>query len=231
MNVLRTLWRSLTPPHFRSYVHHLRSHFDIIEIQSGNFRSLREQKAVDKHGEPLPWYTYPAIEFLKQLDFTNKDIFEYGTGNSTLFWSRRAKKVVSVESDEVWFDKVQAAALNTRNVSILYRSEKNAYVNEIKEHPGFDVIVIDGLHRLECARASAGALRDGGLIILDNSDVCPSSAQYLRQRDLIQVDMIGLGPGIAAIWATSLFFRRDFSMSSKSAAQPSCGRERAAFDD
>jgi predicted O-methyltransferase YrrM len=231
MSLLKKLWHQLVPAHLRSYIYHLRAHYDIIEIQSGNFRSLRERMAVDKHGDPLPWYTYPAIEFLKQINFSGKDVFEYGTGNSTPFWARRAKSVTSVEHDAEWFNNVKSRVSGLQNVRIIHCEDKDAYANEIQHHSGFDVIVIDGLHRLECARASAAVLRPGGIILLDNSDVCPKSAQYLRQANLIQVDMIGIGPGLAVVWATSLFLHREFSISGNSEVQPDCGKSRADYDN
>ena len=31
---------------------------------TGHFRSALRSKAVDKHGDPIPWYSYPAVYFL-----------------------------------------------------------------------------------------------------------------------------------------------------------------------
>jgi len=231
MHLLQKLWQGFVPPTLRSYIYHLRSHFDIIEIQSGNFRSVREKMAVDKHGQPLPWYTYPAIEFLRQIDFTNKEVFEFGSGNSTLFWSQRAKSVTSVEHDPEWFDLVHSRSSMLANVSIVLRVEKEAYVNEIRRHFGFDVVVIDGLCRLTCVRESLRALRPGGIIILDNSDVCPKSSRHLRQSDLIQVSMTGFGPGIPTVWTTSIFLHRGFSMPQISDLQQNGERPGAPYDD
>jgi hypothetical protein len=69
-------------------------------------QSVKSQRAVDADGNPLPWYTYPAIEYLRQLDFSDKTVFEYGSGMSTVFWAGKAKHVVSVEDDEQWCDVV-----------------------------------------------------------------------------------------------------------------------------
>src|SRR5688500_6442274 len=42
--------------------------------------SVQRQAAVDAKCNPVPWYTYPAIEYLKQLDFKDSTVFEYGSG-------------------------------------------------------------------------------------------------------------------------------------------------------
>ena len=59
---------------------------DILKIFNdyGYFESIKVKLPVDKIGGPLPWYTYPAIEYIKQLDLTNKVVFEWGCGNSSV---------------------------------------------------------------------------------------------------------------------------------------------------
>jgi hypothetical protein len=57
---------------------------------------------VDASGDPLPWITYPAIDFLSQFDFSEASVFEWGSGFSTLWWSKRCKQIASVESNSPW---------------------------------------------------------------------------------------------------------------------------------
>src|SRR6478672_6746984 len=66
----------------------------------------QQQKPVNKNGDPIPWYTYPAIEYLEQFDFRKKNIFEWGSGNSSLYFSKKANKVTSIEHDKNWYDIV-----------------------------------------------------------------------------------------------------------------------------
>ncbi|HAJ60075.1 MAG TPA: hypothetical protein DCP31_13100, partial [Cyanobacteria bacterium UBA8543] len=80
---------------------------DIVEFEYGHFLSCEQQMCVDKSGNPIPWYTYPAIEYLNQLDFTDKKIYEYGSGNSSLFWAKRAKYVTSVENNQDWYSLIK----------------------------------------------------------------------------------------------------------------------------
>jgi len=66
-------------------------------------QSLVQDAAVDLDG-PIPWYTYPSIRDLKRVIPTDASVFEYGSGNSTLWWQTHAKEVVSVEHDRPWFE-------------------------------------------------------------------------------------------------------------------------------
>lgn len=37
---------------------------------TGHFRSALRGNPVSKDGGPVPWYTYPAVDFVAQLDFS-----------------------------------------------------------------------------------------------------------------------------------------------------------------
>src|SRR5262245_4561702 len=65
----------------------------LFTVHQGHFRSALARKAVDATGHPLPWYTYPAIQFLSAKDFCGRRVLEFGAGQSTLWWSARAGQV------------------------------------------------------------------------------------------------------------------------------------------
>ena len=52
-----------------------------IEMWQKDFaieKSIDEKICADRDGNPIPWYTYPAIEYLSQFDYSDKKIFERG---------------------------------------------------------------------------------------------------------------------------------------------------------
>ena len=55
--------------------------------------------------------------------------------------------------------------------------------------PIFDVIIIDGENRFECAVESINKLKEDGFIILDNSDWLPETSKLLRENDLIEINI------------------------------------------
>lgn len=176
-----------------------------------HLKSVAMASAVDAEGQPLPWYTYPAIEFVGQLDFSDKTVFEFGAGNSTLFWAGVAQRVVSVEDDENWFESVRMRV--PPNAEVILESDLSEFPRVLARlGQRFDVIVVDGPARggtrLKCSMAAVEALNPGGVIILDNSDWLPESAKWLRESGLLQVDMTGFAPICAHVQTTSFFFDR-----------------------
>ncbi|MFM8005058.1 MAG: hypothetical protein ACKO86_08950, partial [Dolichospermum sp.] len=73
---------------------------------SGWLNSLYSGKPINEEAKPIPWYT-PAIEFIENKIDSNFRVFEYGSGNSSLWWSERVSQVISIESDTNWFGYIK----------------------------------------------------------------------------------------------------------------------------
>ena len=55
-----------------------------------------------------PWYTYPAIAYLKNILTKEHNVLEYGSGYSTLFYKQRVGNLFTVEHDLEWAKKIVA---------------------------------------------------------------------------------------------------------------------------
>lgn len=183
----------------------------------GLVNSINENACVDCDKNPIPWYTYPAIDFLKQLDLSEKKVFEFGCGNSSKFWAGLAKEVISVEEKEEWYEICLKDKKN--NQTILNCVTEESYTESILNYSNnFDVIIVDGdFSRFKCTQNAIKKVNDGGLIILDNSDraeefeVYSNATKLLREKGFIQVDMSGFGPLNNFTWTTSFFFHRNYN--------------------
>jgi len=194
----------------------------LLDDGYGHARTKNEHASLDRAGNPVPWYTYAAIEFAKQLDFSEKRIFEFGSGYSTLFWGGRAKAVVAVEHEKEWYERMLLKI--PANVDYRYVAEPERYPRVILEYEGFfDVVVIDGELRPDCVGPALEKLSPDGLIIVDNTDWFPGICFMLRAADLIQVDMQGPAPINPYASTTSYFFRRSARFFPVAARQPMHG--------
>ncbi len=202
---------------------------DIWKNDFAYFCTLKENRSSDRNGQPLPWYTYPAIEYLSQFDYSNKKIFEFGCGNSGLFWAQRASEVYSVEDKPAWFAKWRKE-LRHPNLKIMLRGNDQTYERAVLESGDcFDVIIIDGIRRGQCAKTALDALNPGGMIIFDDSDRANNSDDYaqglkiLKDAGLLEVDFYGFCPTNVYPKTTSVFFCRDFNFSTRGTIQPANG--------
>jgi hypothetical protein len=176
----------------------------------GWVRSRRENRSVDLDGRPLPWITYPAIEFLSRRVRPDLSVFEYGCGASTLWWASRVRTVVSVEHDPAWARSVSASA--PPNVSIVHEplEEQGKYARNALAHGRqFDVIVIDGRDRVRCVSPAIEALAPNGVIVFDNTDRAEYDEGYrlLRAADFRKIEFVGMGPMVVYKFETSVYYR------------------------
>lgn len=181
--------------------------------QEGWVDSVRYGLPIDEKGKPLPWFTYPSIHFIKDKLMPKQRVFEYGSGNSTLWFASQVKSVVSLEHDLKWYDKMKPSFLHFDTISYHHEDlETGNYAGRIKEFSNeFDIIVIDGRQRIECARNSIVALKSDGIIIWDNSDrdSYQEGYDFLTDSGFKRLDFWGLGPINSYAWCTSIFYRSD----------------------
>jgi hypothetical protein len=176
--------------------------------EMGWIASYKSKKPLDRFDRAIPWFTYPAIEFLSQRVPGDATVFEYGAGFSTIWWNQRVRAVVSCENNALWVADI-LSIMPTANV--IYRPlEDGNYSDEIKKYTNkFDAIVIDGRQRVACAKNSVPALTYRGVIIWDNSDrkEYEEGQEFLKRQGFRHVDFVGLGPINPYATSTSIYYR------------------------
>lgn len=179
-------------------------------VDEGWFESFRKQMPVDKYGQAIPWYTYAAIRFLAARVGSNMNVFEFGSGNSTIWWGRHTLKVVSCEHNEQWYRVLKLQL--PENVEYLYcqlepGGEYSKAANRKKEK--FHIIIIDGRDRVNCLKNSLSQLTEDGVVIWDNSDrkKYQEGFDYLAINNFKKIDFYGFGPINSVGWCTTIFYK------------------------
>jgi len=179
---------------------------------SGWLKSYMAGVPIDKYGNPIPWYTYSFISFIKNRINKKMMVFEYGSGNSTLWWAGRVKQVISYEHDKSWYEEMEACI--PKNVELHYVGLQygGEYSKKISKYIGmFDIVVIDGRDRVNCSKNCLNALKKGGVIIWDNSErkCYREGYDYLIGSGYKRIDFNGMGPVNAYPWSTTIFYKED----------------------
>lgn len=121
----------------------------------------------------LPWISYSAILEIKEHLNPESRVLEFGSGMSTIWYSRHAGHVYSVEDSHEWFVKIEHAIKekNISNVTYKFALETSEYTSFMADDmEGFDLVVVDGTFRSDCVRSAVKLLKSGGFLYLDNSD-------------------------------------------------------------
>lgn len=140
----------------------------------------------------LPWITFEAIDFLKDIVRPEMKVFEFGSGGSTRFFTERVAEVHCVEHHEGWYKKVANELhphthLDLRWIpgmeptGVLEKKHEDeskdgldysSYASAISKFDDayFDLILVDGKARNACIATSLPKLRRGGWLLVDNSN-------------------------------------------------------------
>jgi len=163
----------------------------------GYFKSVNEKQPVDINGRPVPWMAYPMIQFLQDRLHPGLNLVEYGSGFSTLFFSRHAGKVDAVEHNREWFESISKRLPDNANVDFIETANRREYVGYVENrNADADVVVVDGRFRVECAALSAEVLKKSSVIVVDDTDRERYREIYgiLRKRGYRYIEFEGLKP-------------------------------------
>ncbi len=128
----------------------------------------------------LPWLTQTANEILHSYLKPTDTGLEFGSGRSTIWLAKRVSQLTSVEHNPEWHQYVQnmLKQQNITNVDHLFaprdkansEAENSDYVRNAERFPNdtLDFVLVDGIYRDFCARASMPKIKPGGVLIIDN---------------------------------------------------------------
>ena len=138
----------------------------------------------------LPWISYSAIEELEIFLNRSSRMLEFGSGMSTIWYSKHAGEVYSVEDCKPWFEKVGdlIKCKNINNVTLEFANELDDYSKFMcHDQAGFDLIMVNGNYRGACVENAIKLLRPGGVFYLDNSDrgVASKDTDMRRAEEII----------------------------------------------
>jgi len=134
--------------------------------ENGWFARRRAGAPVDGDSEPIPWYSYPFIDFLEPRLDKQFRVFEYGSGNSTRWFASRVSAVVAVEHSGEWVEQITGQVPG--NATVVHQSRGEEYVREPLSREPFEIISIDGIDRTACTEPALEALAPKGVVIIDD---------------------------------------------------------------
>lgn len=176
---------------------------------NGWFNSFENQIPINSKNEPIPWTTYSFIDFVKPRLNKQMNIFEYGSGYSTLFFAKHVKKVTSVEHDEKWFKKLKNQI--PPNAVIFIKSISDFVESIADNEEKYDLIFIDGEERVSCLKKSVSHITSNGVIILDDSERIEylDGVENLLNNSFKRIDFWGISPGCLYKKCTTIFYRTE----------------------
>lgn len=179
-------------------------------VQDGWVESNLKGQSIDRDGKPIPWITYPAFDFLSARLPKIDSVFEYGSGNGTLWWASKCEQVRAVENDSEWYQKMKKTMPHNVELFFAEIATGTSYEDQILiDERSYDVIIIDGRHRNNCMTQALKRIRPHGVIVLDNSDR-PEYSQGIKQltdSGFRKIEFSGFCPIVNFKSQTAIFYK------------------------
>lgn len=202
--------------------------------KTGYLESI-SSKIPARNGLPIPWITYPALNFLESATSVNSHILEFGGGTSTFFWALRGNPVTYLEFDASWSATISKSLSELgssipkipvnllADLSLDYRIEfdktfaqelsairdhfsKGLNDNLLHQILSADLIMIDGHYRNYLLELSSEANPDS-IVVLDNAErwEYSSGVEHMIKAGWNKTEFTGLGPVNPYEWTTAIF--------------------------
>lgn len=167
-----------------------------------------------------PWICEGANEWLdKFFKYKKKkslDILEFGMGASTLWFLKQEQTdtLTSVEHHEEYFNIVTSAAkesIKNGDFHPILQPTPYESICDTLINSTFDIILVDGRNRVRCIKASITKLKEGGILILDNSETHWYKPGIELMKDWKKITFLQPYPDKYGYtypgWETTIFFK------------------------
>jgi hypothetical protein len=180
--------------------------------EAGWFKSFQRKEAIDNSGKPIAWCTYSFMHFIHPRLQNEFNVFEYGCGNSTIWYAKKVNSIKSVEHDKSWLNKIQSTM--PANSTIVYKEliYGGDYSKEVgNSNQKYQIVIVDGRDRNNCLLNSISQLTDDGVVVFDNSNLrqYQTSISEVMQKGFKKIDFYGMTPIAPHESCTSIIYRQN----------------------
>jgi hypothetical protein len=167
----------------------LGSLFSGLELR-GYFESIAADTSI-RNSDPLPVLTYSFMDYLENHDFSDFHLIEFGSGNSTLYFEKKFKSVISYETDFSWYEKIKKIVTTTKYIYIEAEKLENGEFSLNMDIEGKNIILIDAhCNRYKIAKHCLEK-NIPAFVILDNSDWYRNTAELISSFNYFEVPFWG----------------------------------------
>jgi hypothetical protein len=168
-----------------------------------------------------PWWPFAVIDYVESALPPNARVFEFGGGGSSLWLADHGAHITTVEQDSDWGRQLRDAlpeqqaevlvippSTTGQIASSAHTGFFDDYVSAIDSYPeDFDLVIVDGRARVDCALRAGPKVKRGGLLLLDDSNR-PRYARAVREfESWPSRSVTGFKPGSSVPETTTIWTR------------------------
>jgi hypothetical protein len=120
-----------------------------------------------------PWLTLESIKIIENWAKSTDKVLEFGSGSSTVWFSKHVKQITSIEHDPSWYEISKKLTKSAgKKIKLFLAKNKKDYLKIFDMIPenSIDICLVDGEWRRDCLIGAFSKVKRGGIIILDNAE-------------------------------------------------------------
>lgn len=185
--------------------------FILDEFKNRGFFLDNNINQIKKGDEQLPLLTWPLLDFLKTIDLQNVNLFELGSGNSTIWFSNIFNHIQSFETDKNWYENLKPKLKS--NVTYKLISLEKIYDCNFEFKTENWLLIDFAGKRTKFVKKLVESKNENlpAQIIFDNSEWYRNSAKLLSEKGYTEIPFYGFKSGEINISCSSIFLLKDYS--------------------
>jgi hypothetical protein len=163
--------------------------------------------------DPLfPMLSIPFLDWFESYNWSNYSLLEFGSGNSSNYFGKRLKSVVSFETDKNFYDNLMEN--KEPNISPMLISRQDIEFGKYDVEP-VDIVLMDSNTNRNLSTRSCLVKFKPDIYILDNSEWYPETCKYLYKNGYHEIPFWGIRGEDPDEKCTSVFLKDGYRLPEK----------------
>jgi len=176
-----------------------------------------------------PMLSLPFLDWFESYDFSKFNLIEFGSGNSTNYFAKKVKNVISFETDINYYNNLKPKLLNNVDYRFI---EKNNLENKT---PNIDInqktiIFVDCAANRFLTTKNIFNIGLPNILILDNSESYKNTCKMIYEKGYLEIPFWGIRLMEMQESCTSVFIKNTFNMIEKKYDYLSAGSIQAYYN-
>ena len=164
--------------------------------------------------ENKPMLSLPFLDWFESYDFSDFNLIEFGSGNSTNYFYEKTKNIVSFETDINYYNNLQTLLSDDIDYRFIQKYDLENKIPDI-EIDNKTIVFIDSASNRFLLTKNIFKVGSPNILILDNSNDYKNTCRFIHSQGYSEIPFWGLRFMEIEEACTSVFIKNNFNMIEK----------------
>jgi hypothetical protein len=161
-----------------------------------------------------PMLSLPFLDWFESYDFSDFNLIEFGSGNSTNYFADKVETVVSFETDINFYNNFKSALSENVDYRFIQKYDLENKTPDIEINDK-TIVFIDSASNRFLLTKNILKTESPNILILDNSNEYKNTCKFLYDNGYLEIPLWGLRFMEVEEACTSVFIKNNFNMIEK----------------